>query len=258
MASPANRIVFLHGFLGSARDWEPIIDGCKSPIEKLAIDLQPADDWQSGIHSIIELIADGNKGSAANTILVGYSMGARIALGVSLECRLAGLVFVSGSPGIEDSIELSRRGIADRQMSERLEGMANPGIAKKMLPRFLDLWYRQPVFDSLNETQIADLVAWRSDMDCQRQSDLMRTFTIGNQPDFWPRLCELHANAKNSTPVLIVAGERDAKYVDISQRFVRANTSAHLAIVANAGHNVPREQPEKFCEILDDFACSRV
>ena len=241
MANSANRIDFLHGFLGSARDWDPIVRELKSPVKKHVIDLQPADGWRAGIHSVANQID-------TNTVVVGYSMGARIALAVTFEKQLSGLVFVSGSPGLESDADRTRRLEHDLRISQRLEQ-----IDDSVVPEFLSEWYRQSVFESLSESQIEYLVAYRQTLDRDRQSRLLRTFSVANQPDFWPRLHELHDNPRLKTPVLVVAGERDTKYVDIAHRFKRLCPSASISIVSNAGHNVPREQPEKFCQILDDF-----
>ena len=238
----ASRLLFLHGFLGSARDWEQVVHGLKSPLEKHAFDLQPAADWSTGISSVASQVD-------ANTILVGYSMGARITLATAFQRQLAGLVLASGSPGLESDADRTQRLAHDTRIAERLEQMGDSEV-----PEFLSDWYRQSVFESLGENQIADLIEHRRRLDRNHHAALMRTYSVANQPNLWPRIHELDGNPQRQTRVLVVAGEKDSKYVDIARRFVRLCPSASLSIVANAGHNVPREQPEKFCEIIDDFA----
>lgn len=55
------------------------------------------------------------------------------------------------------------------------------------------------------------------------------------------------------TPVLWIAGERDAKYVEIAQRAVARLPDAELWICPDAGHRVPWEQPGAFVERLRAF-----
>ena len=62
-----------------------------------------------------------------------------------------------------------------------------------------------------------------------------------------PRLEEI------TTPILWIAGERDAKYVEIAQRAVARLPNAELWICPNAGHRVPWEQTEAFVERLRPF-----
>ena len=69
MSKSESELAFLHGFLGSARDWDPIVRGLKSPVEKHVFDLQPADSWQARIRSLAKKIN-------TETIVVGDSMGA--------------------------------------------------------------------------------------------------------------------------------------------------------------------------------------
>lgn len=55
------------------------------------------------------------------------------------------------------------------------------------------------------------------------------------------------------TPVLWIAGERDAKYVEIARRAVARLPHAELWICPDAGHRVPWEQPDAFVQRLRDF-----
>jgi 2-succinyl-6-hydroxy-2,4-cyclohexadiene-1-carboxylate synthase len=55
------------------------------------------------------------------------------------------------------------------------------------------------------------------------------------------------------TPLLWIAGERDAKYVEIARAAVARLPHAELWICPDAGHRVPWEQPESFVARLRDF-----
>ena len=55
------------------------------------------------------------------------------------------------------------------------------------------------------------------------------------------------------TPVLWIAGERDAKYVEIAMRAVARLPHAELWICPDAGHRVPWEQPDALVDRLRVF-----
>jgi pimeloyl-ACP methyl ester carboxylesterase len=51
-------------------------------------------------------------------------------------------------------------------------------------------------------------------------------------------------------PVLVVTGERDARYTALGQRLVAALPVATLAVVAGAGHAAHLEQPGAFLDAV--------
>ena len=64
----------------------------------------------------------------------------------------------------------------------------------------------------------------------------------------WDRLAAL------AMPVLVVAGELDAAYVDAGRRLADAiGANADLVLVPGAGHACHLERPDAFCLIAADF-----
>lgn len=246
MSDAPKSITFLHGFLGTADDWRAIAD-----VPEFA-------DWAT--HPTDLLIPWGEEDSAGswyvavdmmaaqlheNTILVGYSMGARVALGCALDTDtpLRGLVLISGSPGLAEDERASRKA-HDDVISQRLLGLDGPADKSD----FLNQWYRQPVFADLTDEQIAELIRYRQGFDSDRQSRLMSAYTVSKQPNYWNRLAELQV------PTLVITGQRDTKYTEIATRFAERCPTAKLSIVADAGHNVVRENSEAIVECLAKFA----
>ena len=70
-------LVFLHGFLGSPAEWQPVVEQLPWAGPKQAVSLPLADSWQQGLQRIAESLP-------AECILVGYSLGARVALAIAL------------------------------------------------------------------------------------------------------------------------------------------------------------------------------
>jgi 2-succinyl-6-hydroxy-2,4-cyclohexadiene-1-carboxylate synthase len=73
----------------------------------------------------------------------------------------------------------------------------------------------------------------------------LRLTGTGAQDNLWDRLGEL------SMPVLVLAGERDAKFTDIGHRMVALiGDNATYATVPNAGHAAHLEQPSAFLAVV--------
>ena len=62
----------------------------------------------------------------------------------------------------------------------------------------------------------------------------------------WDRLHEL------TCPVLLIAGERDGRYVEAAQRMASLIPEASVRIVSGAGHAPQLEQPLRVAELLDE------
>jgi 2-succinyl-6-hydroxy-2,4-cyclohexadiene-1-carboxylate synthase len=58
---------------------------------------------------------------------------------------------------------------------------------------------------------------------------------------------------ESNVPLLWIAGEHDAKYIEAGQRAVQKLPQAKLWICPGAGHRVPWEQPARFIEELRRF-----
>ena len=243
-SSPKRQIAFLHGFLGSGDDWrhfsEEALDWNDDRLELAHLDIPVAGRWQTGLEKTARKVKAG-------AILVGYSMGARIALGCTLDTRLgaelSGLVLISGSPGLEIPEEVALRAKHDESVAMRLADESNA------INDFLLDWYHQPVFRSLSQRAVTELVQYRSKLDRNRQAALLRCYSISQQPNYWPRLSEVSKNK----PVLFVTGAQDAKYVAMAKRFLNHCAHADLAVIPHAGHNPPLEAPESFARVLEEF-----
>jgi len=234
-------IMLLHGFGGTGRTWEAAcarIDGARyTPV---APDLRghgrrrhhrPV-TFDGCVRDVLARAPD------RPFTLAGYSMGGRLALYVALAApaRVRRLVLVSATAGIADPDERAARAEADLALAERLEAMTPEAWA--------DLWTGQPVFAG---TPPEVLPAWREDLARTPPADAaaaLRGLGTGAMVPLWDRLGEL------TMPVQVVAGERDAKYVELGQQLVAALGQGELVVVPGAGHGLPREAPEALAGLL--------
>ena len=230
-------LVLIHGFLGVPDDWREVQAALEFPSQAIEIPNRP--DWETTLQAICQELD-------SNTVLVGYSLGARLALGCSFELRttdrLQGLVLVSGQPGLAEPAR-KQRWQHDLEVCQRLR--TNPRDT------FIRDWYQQNVFQSLEPDQIEAFVDSRRDLDVERQVDLMMTCSVARQPDYWSQLSCLEL------PVAVVVGGLDPKYVEIGRRMNHELPNGEFHKVANSGHIVHREQPELFVEVVNDF-CRRI
>jgi 2-succinyl-6-hydroxy-2,4-cyclohexadiene-1-carboxylate synthase len=223
-------VVFLHGLLGSPDEWNPLIQALESELPKRAWSLPLADDWQAGVQRLLDQLPN-------QYVLVGYSLGGRLALGAALAAphRLRGLCLISSNPGLAPEERAARRR-NDEQWARRM--------LQDAWPKFLEAWYRQPVFSSLDEATRAEWIRQKLTLDRPYHANLLRCYGIANQPDFWPTLSQI------AVPTTVVVGQCDRKYVEIAEAMRRRAPRFELRIVPAAGHAVHRERPTALRAIL--------
>jgi len=195
----------LHGFLGRSADWEPLLPHLPGPA--VGIDLPghgdsplPGDDatWAEVVAAVTSALPE-------NPVLVGYSLGGRVALAVALEVPLRALVLIGTHAGLHEAEERELRRDWDERVAARLEF--------EPLADFLHEWYRMDLFASLAaQPQLrARLIVERAEQDGRGPAAAMRVLGTGSMPSLWADL-----------PALPVAQAVD---------------------VPDAGHTVQLEQP---------------
>ncbi|CAL5421444.1 unnamed protein product [Camellia sinensis] len=190
-----NVLVFLHGFLGTGEDWIPIMKAISGSARCIAVDLLGLGRSKMQNHCIreaaqerslsIEVVADILQKLIQNitpgkVTLVGYSMGARIALYMALRCasKFEGAV-ISGSPGLKD---VSAREIRKAKDDSRACSLINHGIEL-----FLDTWYAGALWNSLRDhPHFKQMVASRLQHDdAHTLAKVLSDSSIGRQLDIW-------------------------------------------------------------------------
>ena len=172
-------------------------------------------------------------------ILIGYSMGARMALHVALRHpqMVSQLVLISGTPGLVTQAERSARLQSDNELADHIEKIGTPA--------FIDEWLALPIFSGLS-----DQTNQRNDRirnTAKGLADSLRFAGTGTQEPQWPNLHQL------SMPVLLMVGELDVKFTTIAKDMQPLLQSSEMKVVPNVGHTVHLEDPASTGHILDSI-----
>ncbi len=235
-------VVLLHGFGGSRRVWDGVV--AHLPAERyrpLALDLPGHGEQADAARPITfeGCVASVLERSPERFVLVGYSMGGRIALHVALAApeRIARLVLISTTAGIEDPAERASRRERDRRLAEKIDSGS--------IEDFSERWRAQPMFAA--DPPSVDRLA-RADQARNRPDGVaaaLRGIGTGEMAPLWERLGELRM------PVTIVVGARDAKFHVLGRRMAELLADATL-VMAPGGHVLPLENPSAVVEALED------
>lgn len=163
-------------------------------------------------------------------IVIGYSLGGRIALHLALAFPdlVERLVLIGATGGLDSEEERKQRRVADESLADHLEEV---GVGV-----FLDEWLSQPMFASLTaEQSFRELRATNSTAGL---ASSLRLCGVGTQESLWDRLNTL------TMPVLVLAGSNDEKFTQLGHRLVASiGNNASFESVADAGHSAQLENP---------------
>ena len=237
------RIVLVHGFTQSSASWKGIAEALSDDFLVLSPDV-PGHGASPIAVGDISRAADSLGQSCAKGTYVGYSAGGRMCLHLALRRPILvdRLVLVSTTAGIEDVEDRAARRHDDDALAYRIASGGDAGV-----PSFVEEWLATPLFKHLSADQ-ADRPSRLVNTAAGLASSL-RNHGTGTQLPMWEQVRALEM------PVLVVAGERDAKFVALGERLAAAiGENAMFLLVPGAGHAVPFEQPDAFATLVKSFA----
>lgn len=178
-------------------------------------------------------------------VLLGYSMGGRLALQMALEypdLPYRALILESASPGIKDRQDRLQRCIKDAGLAARIESHGAIWFA--------NYWEKLPIFETQRHLSPAVQAAIR-----QRRCEVSPHGLAGMLRGAGQGMFLYAGNKLNrlKMPTLYISGELDEKYDTIRREVYAQWPNITTTSVAGAGHNVHVEKPEEFAEIVGLF-----
>ena len=236
-------LALLHGFTGDGSAFDHLRDAL-GRFRVTAPDLPghgasaPATSWDATPEELRRALPE------SAFLLAGYSMGARLALAFTLRWpeRVRAVLLESGSPGIANAEERERR----RAEDEQLAGF----VLRNGVAAFVARWEEHPTLAGLKDLSPAMLAAVRERRLRQSPEGLasaLRHLGSGAQPPLWDELSQLRV------PVLLVGGERDARFSEIARRMAARIPGARISLVPSSGHSPHLEAPERYASALATF-----
>lgn len=245
-------IFFLHGFTGSAKDWNFIIPSLQEKYNLFAIDLighgesdSPTDVYFYSQNSIaLQLDKIIRHYNGKNNILLGYSMGGRAALSYACKFpdKLSALILESSSAGINNLKEREERKINDRRLAET--------IKCGVLESFVDYWMSIDLFNSQKNLPKNILDEIKKDKLKNNKTGLANSllgFGTGSMSPLFDNLKNLHIKT------LLITGALDNKFTSLNSSMAKSLPLAKHVIINNAGHNTHLEQPKNFTDVIIKF-----
>ena len=245
-------LLLLHGFTGNRSSWrhlEPLLGGA---VHAIAVDLPghgeaplPSGLGPAGFEEALAALERTIDESGAGQVSVlGYSQGARLALGLALRApgKVSRLILESVNPGLIQPKERRVRLRDDEALASK--------IVRVGVERFLKTWEALPLFEGLRalppEAQEA-LHRRRASARPEGLAGALRCLGLASQPSYWDRLPRLRL------PVLLLTGRRDLKFTELSRRAMRELPLAwHHAF--DACHHAPHlEVPVEYAAEVRAF-----
>jgi len=228
-------LVLLHGFTQTGRLWGPFGDILARDHTLIAVDLPGhagSDEVRADLPTTADLVHEAvalSNGSEPCDLL-GYSLGARVALHVATgtDLQIRRLVVIGATGGFEDAAARDQRREADDATAAALEASGD-------VEAFIAHWVSGPMFSRLAD---AAQTAERRRNSAAGLASSLRLAGTGTQEPLWDRIPKL------AVPLLALAGTDDARFGAHAFRLARAATQGVASLVPGGGHAVHLAQPD--------------
>jgi 2-succinyl-6-hydroxy-2,4-cyclohexadiene-1-carboxylate synthase len=224
-------LVLLHGFTGNGESFDHLgLAGARTPVLPGHGKAPEATSWEAALDRLEPSLMD-------RATVCGYSMGARLALALALRNprRIAKLVLVSGTAGLEDATERARRIADDEALAQSIERDGVPAFVKK--------WEQHPTLHSLKPFA-KRLEKERLSHTAGGLASALRHLGTGAQPSYWGVLERL------DVPVVLLVGKDDPKFLTLARRMHALFPKSELRELSNCGHAPHLERPDALLEAL--------
>lgn len=237
------RFALLHGFAQVPAAWDEVVAALPAELRAGAVRcplpghdpaLAAGGGWDDAIDALATRLAVDDV-----AVAVGYSFGARLALGLLARDVVGGAVLVGVNPGLADPAERATRRAADAAWAARLRAIGTAA--------FLAEWEAQPLFATQARVDPARRAARRASrlgLEPGPLADALERLGTGAMPDLTSALA---ARARRAH---LIVGADDARFRALAA--VLAGRAPELAVdvVAGSGHDPTLEAPAALAAVL--------
>lgn len=259
-----NRLLALHGFMANGQAWESLADELGADWQVIAPDIAPrsldeanfdaiCDDIAQRLYALSEQVEQEEGECAvfdcpAPPILLGYSMGGRIALELLQrypDVPIRALVLESAGLGADDNDERADYAARARQWAQRFRQQPEEYVA---------WWESLPIFATQAELP-AQVRERQRAMRLSIDPEVLANLTLGIGAEHMHSAQEnkalLRSLRRSGLPISYIAGEQDTKYATIAHTLdLEEICSVRLF---DTGHNVHLEAPARFVTLLREL-----
>jgi 2-succinyl-6-hydroxy-2,4-cyclohexadiene-1-carboxylate synthase len=239
----------IHGFAGSPLSWTHLVELARFERPPLLPTLAGhGRNWRhrnvDSFEGELERLASEIESTEEPRWVCGYSMGARVALGLlARRPRLFdAAVLIGVHPGLDDERERASRRELDSARSRLLR---DQGLAA-----FVDAWEDLPMFSTQRELSaktLAEQRAIRLDHDAEGLARALELLGLAEMPNY-------RASMRSAEmPTTLVSGARDSKFSEIAEALRAANPAIGVERIPGVGHNVVLESPVALAELLNSI-----
>lgn len=239
--------IFLHGFLGLPVDWKNVIENIKNDLRGTEVspnflvldyfnqpNLSPQNSFEKVTTEFIDAIE--SKTSSPRKILIGYSLGGRLALHIFEKKPelFERLICVSTHPGFKPSQveDMIKRDSNDRYWSDLfLNGKWEEIIQK---------WNEQDIFSGSVNEPARDSSQYRRDL----LAKALVNWSLSKQTD------KRDVMRRFQKKVSLVVGERDKKFIELTRTFLKEAPDIGIKLIPSSGHRVLFDSPLELSRVI--------
>ncbi len=247
-------LLLLHGFTGSAQTMSDLAAEIKGH-KTICMDLPGHGEsvvstslrhykFPAQRHNISNLLKAQN---IQKIHLLGYSMGARIALDFALKNqeKISSLILISATAGLMSRSQRRDRRIQDRALAKSIQDRDKDGMKQ-----FVKEWMSQPLFAS--QSRLGQKYLKTARMQRMKNSPIGLANTLkgtgtGSMKPLWDKLHKLNALC------LIITGAEDGKFSALGKQIHTKTKNGILLEILEAGHAPHLEKQVLTAGLIAEF-----
>ena len=177
-------------------------------------------------------------------VLIGYSMGGRLALFHCLKSKpnWDALVLISSNPGIESNELREKRLLSDKELIKMIE--------EKGTYSFINYWKNTEIIKTQQNAPhgfFNRMIEKKYKLNPVKLIRSLEYFGQGVFPNLWNNIKSLNI------PVLCISGDKDDKYTKINFKIKQIIKKSTIQIIENSGHAPHIENPVDTSIKISDF-----